>query len=343
MTALETQRAVRRKRRLELSLQRTMPKFQIDGTALAVSVLAAAFGFTLLTSNFAWVASIVGLVLAIVLLAFDREGYRSVLESLGFSAAVALCLALASAIPLLKFAQQSLDEISQQWIPLTWIGLTILLWVLDRTRMSGRVQYGTLPQGAPSFSFTPSQAPIPPAAFPATPSSPAPTPARTIVPQAQPVALPSPVSQVPVSQAPGSQPPLTATFTRPSFGETLDEPAEEPENQQFPASASVPEPSVAFPPAPPPPPPPPLAAPPQAASIPAGKETTIYVMLVGEGLNVLRAVRAEHLGRDYYKIVEDMPEGETWQFGPGQVVRCKKKNLSSGKAMVATEEAPRAR
>ena len=27
----------------------------------------------------------------------------------------------------------------------------------------------------------------------------------------------------------------------------------------------------------------------------------IYVTLVGEGLNVLRAVRAEHLGRDFYK------------------------------------------
>lgn len=67
----------------------------------------------------------------------------------------------------------------------------------------------------------------------------------------------------------------------------------------------------------------------------------IYVSLVGEGLNVLRAVRAEHLGRDFYKIVEPMPDGETWQFGPGQVVRAKKKNLSSGKAMVATEEAPR--
>jgi hypothetical protein len=67
----------------------------------------------------------------------------------------------------------------------------------------------------------------------------------------------------------------------------------------------------------------------------------IYVNLVGEGLNVLRAVQAENLGRDYYRIVEPMPENETWQFGPGQVVRCKKRNLSSGKAMVAFEEAQR--
>ena len=65
-------------------------------------------------------------------------------------------------------------------------------------------------------------------------------------------------------------------------------------------------------------------------------------MLVGEGLNVLRAVRAEHIGRDFYRIAEAMPDGETWQFGPGQIVRCRKKNLSSGKAMVAVEEAPRA-
>jgi hypothetical protein len=67
----------------------------------------------------------------------------------------------------------------------------------------------------------------------------------------------------------------------------------------------------------------------------------IYVNLIGEGLNVLRAVQAENLGRDYYRIVEEMPEGETWQYGPGQVVKCKKRNLSSGKAMVAYEEAQR--
>jgi hypothetical protein len=65
------------------------------------------------------------------------------------------------------------------------------------------------------------------------------------------------------------------------------------------------------------------------------------VSLLGEGLNVLRTVRAESLGRDYYRITDEMPEGETWQFQPGQVVRCKKQKLSTGKAMVAVEEAPR--
>jgi len=68
----------------------------------------------------------------------------------------------------------------------------------------------------------------------------------------------------------------------------------------------------------------------------------VYVSLVGEGIPCLRSVRAEHLGRDFYRIAEPMPEGETWEYQPGQVVRAKKKNLSSGKALVAFEEAPRA-
>jgi hypothetical protein len=71
------------------------------------------------------------------------------------------------------------------------------------------------------------------------------------------------------------------------------------------------------------------------------KEAMVYVGLVGEGLNLMRSVRAEYLGRNYYKIVEPMPEGERWEYGPGQVVRCEKKKLSSGKALVAVEEAPR--
>lgn len=95
------------------------------------------------------------------------------------------------------------------------------------------------------------------------------------------------------------------------------------------------------PPAPPPPEATPLA-PPAPVPIAPGKETSIYVNLTGEGLNLLRSVRAEHLGRDYYRIVDTMPDDETWEYPPGAVVRAKKKNLSSGKALVAYEEAPRA-
>ena len=86
----------------------------------------------------------------------------------------------------------------------------------------------------------------------------------------------------------------------------------------------------------------PVSPPPAAIEAPAGKQTEIFVNLVGEGLNVLRRVRAEHMGRDFYRIVDEMPAGETWQFQAGQIVRCKKTKLSSGKGLVAFEEAPRA-
>ena len=81
---------------------------------------------------------------------------------------------------------------------------------------------------------------------------------------------------------------------------------------------------------------------PEPVAVKPGKEVSIYVNLLGEGMNMLRAVRAEHLGRDYYRIIEPMPDSEKWEYGPGQVVLCRKKNLSSGKALVAVEEAPRA-
>jgi hypothetical protein len=93
----------------------------------------------------------------------------------------------------------------------------------------------------------------------------------------------------------------------------------------------------------PPPPAPTTGSTPAAAAPPvlSGKEVSIYVTMMGEGMNVLRTVRAEHLGRDFYVIKDEMPADEAWEFLPGQVVRCKKKNLSNGKGLVAFEEAPR--
>jgi hypothetical protein len=78
------------------------------------------------------------------------------------------------------------------------------------------------------------------------------------------------------------------------------------------------------------------------APIPPGREAIIFLNLMGEGLNVLRSVKAEHLGRDYYRIAEPKPDNERWQYEPNSVVRCRKKALSNGKQLVAFEEAPRA-
>jgi hypothetical protein len=73
-----------------------------------------------------------------------------------------------------------------------------------------------------------------------------------------------------------------------------------------------------------------------------GKPATIFLNILDAGINCLRPVKAEHLGRDFYRIVEPAPADEKWEFLTGQVVRCQKRTLSSGKAMVAVEEAPRA-
>jgi hypothetical protein len=153
------------------------------------------------------------------------------------------------------------------------------------------------------------QAPVPQAVsttYPVSPYSVAPTPApaeRTF----SPVPAPPPHSVAQPAPAPSFDPVISPTVTEP--------------------------PPVA--------PPTPPSGPP-AVITGQGKEVGIYVNMLGEGMNMLRAVRAEHLGRDFYIIVEPMPPDETWQFVTGQVVRCQKKNLSSGKGLVAYEEAPRA-
>lgn len=156
--------------------------------------------------------------------------------------------------------------------------------------------------------------------------------------------------------APEAGVPKPVSFSGTSYGGGYLEP------QAMAAAAAAPTPHPSFTPAPvmsapapvaqpvAAPPPPPAPAPITDSNVAAtpvppvlkGKEVTIYVNMVGEGMNVLRSVRAEHLGRDFYIIVDEMPADENWEFMPGQVVRCKKKNLSNGKGMVAYEEAPRA-
>jgi hypothetical protein len=142
--------------------------------------------------------------------------------------------------------------------------------------------------------------------------------------------MPPPVT---VSATPVFVPPAASRPPAPAPAAPIPmAPAPTPVEEVSPPSASP----ISAPPAAP------VSPPPTAVEAPAGKQTEIFVSLVGEGLNVFRRIRAEHMGRDFYRIVDEMPAGETWQFQPGQIVRCKKTKLSSGKALVAFEEAPRA-
>jgi hypothetical protein len=324
-----------------------MSKTQIDGSGLLLAALAALLALSVLAGPFAWLGSIAGLILVFVLLAYDREGYRSGLESLAFSAVFALCLTIASGT-FWRYVAASQNRpnsfegvVANDWLPLFWLGLTLLFVPIDRARMSGRVQQPTYTPASPHapagfIPRTPAPAP-PPQPFTPPPPAPAPAPEPVRI-----VAPPPPPPPAPPPPAPAAPP---SSFSRPTFSQPIA-----PEPPPLFTSHVAPAPEPVPRPIPPPPPPPAAAAPVAApepppfaiAPIPPGREATIYVTLIEEGLNVLRAVRAENLGHDFYRIAEEMPPGETWQYGPNQVVRCKKKNLSSGKAMVAIEEAPRA-
>lgn len=69
--------------------------------------------------------------------------------------------------------------------------------------------------------------------------------------------------------------------------------------------------------------------------------TEIYVYLVGEGLDVWRPVKAEHIARDVYKISEQesCTENESWQFGPGSSVVCRMIEVEDGPIRAAIRNA----
>lgn len=66
--------------------------------------------------------------------------------------------------------------------------------------------------------------------------------------------------------------------------------------------------------------------------------STIYVALLGEGTDCWRPVPAVRLSSGVYRIVSTKPEGEIWQFQPGDVVRCKEQQFCEGDGFVAFEK-----
>lgn len=291
-----------------------MTNSRIDAIALIAATVAAGLGLMLLAGPLAWMSSIAGIILLFTLFAYDREGYRSVFQSLAFSSVCGLCFVLAAAGFRFWFVQNELagpnarlafERFTAQWLPLTWVCATVVFWAIDWSRMSnreavmsehGREAVRRARGGGLSITGEP-------------------TPIRRpeVVREETPIAPPA--SPIPVSVVQNEVGPVPASGSGPMSG---------PGPTSAPGPAPVPE----------------VASQGRGPVRPL-KEAMVYVGLVGEGLNVMRSVRAEHLGRNYYRIVEPMPEGETWEYGPGQVVRCEKKRLSSGKALVAMEEAPR--
>jgi 4-oxalocrotonate tautomerase len=167
---------------------------------------------------------------------------------------------------------------------------------------------------------------------------------------APPPAVPAPIQLPP----PPPPPPVAqAIFAPPAASAALfSQQAAQPSVRQNPVYPVVQPPvSPVF--TPPPPQPSPVAvadspvsapdpdAPPPRVMIertPGAKEEEIYVDMMSGGFACLRSVMAENLGREVFRIVEEMPENEAWKYGPGSVVRVKKQKLSTGKALVAYEE-----
>jgi hypothetical protein len=60
------------------------------------------------------------------------------------------------------------------------------------------------------------------------------------------------------------------------------------------------------------------------------RKKTIHVYLLDEGVDVWRPVESEEIGNDIFRIPAGVtiPEGENWEFQPGDLVRCELKTLS---------------
>jgi hypothetical protein len=64
---------------------------------------------------------------------------------------------------------------------------------------------------------------------------------------------------------------------------------------------------------------------------------TIYVELLDEGVDVWRPVEARVEADGAFRLPDQASRDEAWRFPPGSVVRCRRKLLSDGEALVASE------
>ena len=183
-----------------------MSKSQIESSGLFLAVLGALVVLSLsLTDSYAWLGSICGLSLVLILLGYDRDGYRTVFESLAFSAVFSLALTIAISTPLRMFVGSMSEpadfagRVSSQWMPLIWVFVTAIFCPIDRARMSSRVvvPVATSPLVPPPTLFVPS-----PPAF-------TPEPPRVVVRETVPTPVVQPPPQLP--PLPQLQPPARSS------------------------------------------------------------------------------------------------------------------------------------
>jgi hypothetical protein len=302
-----------------------MQNSEITAVTLGTIVLAGSFLSEVAPQGGGWIPLLGGVVLLLILFSYDREGTRTGWQSIAFGGVAGMCAAIATA-PFVGSLLSSFAGLGISSRAILWLLAGVIFSLVDRARMGRRVAQPSS-AGPANLSFSPPAVPVRPSVPEAAPSF---TAQRRTATSISPFAPGAPVTPTPpVAAAPASTPFVYAP-----------EPTSVPEPDPVSIAPPIPEPGDAdrYQPAPV------QAPPPNAVAIQtgAGKPATIYLNLLDQGIACLRTVQAEHLGRDFYRIVESEPEGETWEFHPGQVVRCRKQKLSNGKGLVAFEEAPRA-
>jgi hypothetical protein len=68
--------------------------------------------------------------------------------------------------------------------------------------------------------------------------------------------------------------------------------------------------------------------------------TAVHIYLLDEGVDVWRPVDAILVRESVYQISSEcaIPKTESWQFLPGDTVRCEEKRLSRGMCLAAMEK-----
>lgn len=66
----------------------------------------------------------------------------------------------------------------------------------------------------------------------------------------------------------------------------------------------------------------------------------VHVTLLGEGVPVWRPARARHVQDSAYQLEGTVPEGEEWEFQPGELVKCELQEfIGGGSGLVARRPA----
>jgi hypothetical protein len=59
-------------------------------------------------------------------------------------------------------------------------------------------------------------------------------------------------------------------------------------------------------------------------------EVTIYIALLNEGTSVWRPAIAQSVGDAAYRLIGPVPQGEAWEWLPGEVVHVERRETGQG-------------